>query len=298
MKVCVTGGAGYIGSHLVAALIEKGHDVVVVDSLENGTRIHPKTRFFSHDIREIDQMEGALVGTDVFFHLAADKRATSKDYYDMMSVNLGGTTAVAEVAKRVGAKRFILASSAAVYSPKDTPCNEFDIHVKRKPANIYGLSKLQAEEVCAFLSDKDFVTVCLRYFNVWGGEYTPNAPVKSVIEHFIGNMTRDEPIEVYGQGAAIRDYVHVDDVVDANLLAMEYMPTKFDGNCHVFNVCTENGTSVIDLAKLVCGKGYPIRFQPERDNELQYSVGSTHLAKNELGFVAKRSLKELEVAHI
>jgi nucleoside-diphosphate-sugar epimerase len=118
MKVCVTGGAGYIGSHLVAALIQYGYEVLVVDNLENGTRIHPKCRFFSHDIREIDQMENELQDTEVFFHLAADKRATSKDYYDMVSVNVGGTTAVLEVAKRVGAKRFVLSSSAAIY-PSD-----------------------------------------------------------------------------------------------------------------------------------------------------------------------------------
>lgn len=296
MKVCVTGGAGYIGSHLVAALIERGHEVVVIDNLENGTRIHSKSRFYSYDIREIDQMEDALVGTEVFFHLAADKRATSKDYYDMMSVNLGGTTAVLETAKRVGAKRFILASSAAVYAPKDTPCNEYDVITTRKPANIYGLSKLQGEEVCALLSDKNFKTISLRYFNVWGGEYTPNAGVKSVIEHFIGSMNRQEPVQVYGYGTAVRDYVHVDDVVDANLLAMEYSPED-RGDHHVFNVCTGTGTNVIDLAKLVCGNGYPIVFQPERDNELQYSIGSGYWAKNELGFTPKRSLKELEVAH-
>lgn len=296
MKVCVTGGAGYIGWHLVCRLIEQGHQVVVVDNLENGTRIHPKSRFFSHDIREIDQMEDALVGTEVFFHLAADKRATSKDYYDMVSVNTAGTTAVLEVAKKIGAKRFVFASSAAVYFPKDDgQYSESETVTRKNPANIYGLSKLQSEEICEFFSDSTFKTVCLRYFNVFGGEYTPNAMFhKSAVEHFIDAMRQNKPVGVYGKGDAVRDYIHVDDVVKANLLAMNYESSEKGKHSHIFNICTGKGTTTIDLARLVCGSNYPVNFMPERDNEQKYCVGSPDRAANELGFVPENALKDFK----
>jgi UDP-glucose 4-epimerase len=296
MNVCVTGGAGYIGSHLVAALVGNGHDVTIVDSLENGTRVHPKCRFFSHDIREIDQIERELMGTEVFFHLAADKRATSKDYYEMISVNVGGTTAVLETAKKIGAKRFVLSSSAAVYSKaasKHGSCFEGDASSDKKPENVYGLSKMMAEDVAKFMEDEDFTVVCLRYFNVFGGEYTPNAVVKSAVEHFMNAMSKGLPIKIYGDGSAVRDFIHVDDVVDANLLAMTYTQQTSQ---RAFNVCTGMGTSILELARLVCGKDYPITFEPSRE-EIAHSVGGTKLAEYGLGFKAKRSIRELAAAH-
>lgn len=299
MKVCVTGGAGYIGSHLVAALVGNNHEVTVIDSMENGTRIHPKCRFFSHDIREIDQIESELMGTEVFFHLAADKRATSKDYYEMISVNVGGTTAVLETAKKVGAKRFVFSSSAAVYSKAFAKssafgsCYEGDTTTHPTTENIYGLSKLLAEDVVKFMEDDGFEVVCLRYFNVYGGEYTPNASVKSVVEHFIDAMNKGVPVKIFGDGSAVRDFVHVDDVVDANLLAMTYPQKTVQ---RAFNICTGKGTTVLELARLVCGKDYPITFEPKRE-EIVYSVGGTKLAEYSLGFKAKRSIKELAAAH-
>ena len=302
MRVCVTGGAGYIGSHLVSVLHQEGHEVIVVDNLENGSRIHPKCHFFSHDIREIDQIEEELQGTEVFFHLAADKRATSTDYYEMISSNVAGTTAVLEVAKRVAAKRFVLSSSAAVYSKatEKTAASiggsffEGDTVTHRKPESIYGLSKLMAEDVCMLMEDDDFRVVCLRYFNVFGGEYTPNPTFhKSAIEHFIEAKSTNVPTKIYGDGGIIRDFVHVDDVVDANLLAMTYPQKTVQ---RAFNVCTGKGTSILELAKLVCGKDYPITFETGR-NESGYSVGSPKLTEFSFGFKAKRNIQELSTVH-
>ena len=99
MKVCVTGGAGYIGSHLVSRLVELGHEIVVIDDLSNGSVIHPQTTFFSYDIRDIEHIKNVLQGTEAFFHLAANKRATSTDNCKMISVNVDGTMAVMDIAK-------------------------------------------------------------------------------------------------------------------------------------------------------------------------------------------------------
>lgn len=295
MKVCVTGGAGYIGSHLVSALIQNGHDVIVVDDMSNGNRVHSKCCFFSHDIREINQIENELQGTEVFFHLAANKMATSKEYYDMISTNVGGTTAVIEIAKKVGARRLVFSSSAAVYSEKI--CNEGLAYESgsnySKPQNIYGVSKLLSEHVCNFMEDVNFTTISLRYFNVWGGEYSPNNHTKSAIETFLKCTSDSRPVGIYGMGDSMRDYVHVDDVVDANLLAMNYVKT--DKNDNAFNICTGTKTSILELAKLVCGKDYSFIFLPKRDNELDTCIGSPSMAKIRLGFDSKRNIQELMV---
>jgi UDP-glucose 4-epimerase len=114
-----------------------------------------------------------------------------------------------------------------------------------------------------------------------------------VIEHFIDAMSKNEPIKIYGDGTAIRDYVHVDDVVDANLLAMTYPHST---QKRIFNVCTGKGTSVTEVAQLICGKDYPIEWLPSR-SEAKFSIGSTKMADMELGFKSKRSIQELSAAH-
>ena len=298
MKVCVTGGAGYIGSHLVSVLAFQGHEVVVVDNLENGNRIHPKCKFFSHDIREINDIEDQLQGTEVFFHLAADKRAASEEYYEMVSANVAGTAAVLEIAKKVGARRMVFSSSCAVYTK-----GMYDRGVVSESAadaergtqqNVYGLSKLLCEDLCKFMSDDKFSCVNLRYFNVWGGQYLDSAPVhKSVIEIFADKKRKGEPIMIYGDGGTVRDFVHVNDVVKANLLAVDHISRT---GATTFNICNNKATTVLDIAKKVCGEDYPMEYKPMRGNELPWCVGSNHLAAGELGWVPDHSIDELTPA--
>ena len=289
MKVCVTGGAGYIGSHLVPRLIGLGHEVTVIDDMSNGSYHHPMVKFYSHDIREIDQIENALGGTEVFFHLAANKQATSNEDYEMISVNVGGTTAVMETAKRVGARRVVFSSSAAVYHSRahkwypDLKIREEDAsHSKNTPQNIYGLSKLLAERVCSFMANDKTSVACLRYFNVWGGNYSPDNTVKSAIEIFREKKAKGEPVKVYGDGSAVRDYVHVNDVVEANLAAMR-CELNFSS---AWNICTGKGVSIIDVVRRECGKDYPVEFLPKRSNEVDYSVGCPERANSSLKWYA------------
>jgi UDP-glucose 4-epimerase len=295
MKTCVTGGAGYIGSHLISTLIDQGHEVVCIDSLENGNRIHPKSRFFSNDIREIQGLEGVLKGTEVFFHLAADKRAASTDYYDMISTNVAGTAAVLEMAKRVGARRMVFSSSCAVYTKEMYEKGPVSENVTDKDRgtqqNVYGLSKLLCEDLCNFMADDTLSVVSLRYFNVWGGHYLESAPVhKSVIEIFMDKTNAGLPINIYGDGSIVRDFVHVNDVVKANLLAVDH---QCKGNS-VFNICTGVATKVMDIADMVCGKDYPKKvFLPERSNELPWCVGKGNLAEVELGWTPDHHISEL-----
>lgn len=270
MKVCVTGGAGYIGSHLVSRLVTMGHIVVVVDDMSNGSFLHPSVKFLSHDIREINQAEKELRGTEVFFHLAANKQARSVDYYDMVSVNVAGTAAVLETAKKVGARRLVFSSSSAVYSPAFYIGQKISEEHFFRPVNIYGMSKKMGEDLCEMMSDDRFDVVSLRYFNVWGGTHPKHNSVKSVMEIFEEKKANGEPVVIYGDGSSVRDYVHVNDVVNANLLAAEY---PNDQGPRVFNICTGQATTVLEVAHKVCGEDYPIVYMPAGDNEVNYSVG-------------------------
>lgn len=270
MKVCVTGGAGYIGSHLVNRLVGLGHEVIVVDDMSNGSYMHPMTKFFSHDIKEMNQIENALAGTEVFFHLAANKQARSVDCYDMISANVAGTAAVLETAKRVGARRLVFSSSSAVYSPAFYIGQKISEEHFFKPINIYGMSKKMGEDLCEMMSDDHFDSVSLRYFNVWGGTHSKENSVKSVMEIFEEKKAKGEPLVIYGDGSSVRDYVHVNDVVNANLLAMDYASNL---GPRVFNICTGNATTVLEVARKVCGENYPIIHMPAGNNEVEYSVG-------------------------
>jgi UDP-glucose 4-epimerase len=295
MKVCVTGGAGYIGSHLVSNLINAGHEVIVIDDLSNGdvvNTVSPNYRYFSHDIREIHYLESVLKNTEVFFHLAADKRATSEDYYDISSVNISGTTAVLEMAKKVNARRFVFSSSCALYTRdmyKNGPVTEDAANYNvGSQQGMYGLSKLLCEDICKFMSKGEMTTVSLRYFNVWGGKYL-NSPKlqKSAMEIFLDRKHSNSPIKINGDGSTIRDFVHVDDVVSANLLSMNH---KVISNMETFNICTGVASKILDIAKMIAGEKHPITFGPISDIELPWCVGSYELAKNRLGWEPKYSI--------
>lgn len=288
MKICVTGGCGYIGSHLVSRLVLLGHSVVVVDNMSNGSHIHHVAKHLTHDIRKINELEKELRGIEVFFHLAANKQATSNNNNEMISVNVGGTMAVLETAKRVGATRLVFSSSAAVYPATASQLN-FDGKIREQdasggasPENIYGLSKLMGENLCHFIADENFSVVSLRYFNVWGGNYSKSNKIKSAIETFRECKDSNLPAKIYGNGLSVRDYVHVTDVVEANLIAMKQdkaLPS-------VWNVCTEKATSILDVVEKECGKNYPIEFLPPRKNEIEYSVGSGDVAKTKMNWTA------------
>lgn len=304
MKVCVTGGAGYIGSHLVSNLISKGHEVIVVDDLSNGDAIHPthpNHRYFSHDIREIHYLQSALKETEVFFHLAADKRAASEDYYDISSVNIAGTTAVLEMARKVKARRMVFASSCAVYTKEmytkgivseKAATEEGEVGNQQ---GMYGLSKLLGEDVCKFMSKGGLSTVALRYFNVWGGKYL-NSPKlhKSAMEIFLERKESNTPIMINGDGTTVRDFVHINDVVSANLLAMNH---QMSVGIETFNICTGVASKIIDIAKMIAGEEHPITYGPISDVELPWCVGSYKLAKERLGWEPKHNIDEAKTLY-
>ena len=227
-RVLVTGGAGFIGSHLVDGLISEGFDVVVLDDFSSGRRenlsLHfgkPNFCLVEGDIKDKSDVKKALEGVDVVFHFAAIVSVdfSVKNPLLVNEVNVGGTLNVLRESLKAGVKRFVYASSCAVYGePVNLPINE---EHPTKPMSPYAISKLAAEHYCrVFYEVYGLETVCLRFFNVYGSRQVVG-PYSGVIVNFIDRLKCGEEPIIYGDGEQTRDFVFVGDVVDACLRAMK-----------------------------------------------------------------------------
>ncbi len=291
--ILVTGGAGFIGSHLVEALLESGHSVHVIDDLSMGRRenVHPGARFYEGDIRQADLVENALEGVDRVVHLAA--RVAVRDsvarFYEDAQTNLMGTLQVLHQACRKKVKKFVFASSMAVYgdSERPTPVSEWS---PQDPVSPYGLSKLAAEKYVLLLARQfDLPAVCLRYFNVFGPRQALT-PYVGVITIFIRALQQGDAPGIFGDGNQQRDFVYVGDIVRATLLALE---SEVCGE--VFNVGTGKGTSVREIADLLIRKlrpGVQPRFLPSQPGEIRHSIADVSKIRRMLRFQPRESLAE------
>lgn len=224
MKTLVTGGAGFIGSHLVRALVARGDDVAVLDDFSTGIRdrledVRSEVRLIEGDLRDAGTTRGAMAGRDVVFHLAAvpSIHRSFEDPAQTMSVNVGGTVAVMVEAARAGVRRVVLASSSSVYGPTHLPRSEDQKLDGRSP---YAASKLAAESIVHSLGVRHGIeTVALRYFNVFGATQSATSEYAAAVPRFVVALLEGTRPIVYGDGTATRDFTHVDNVVSANLLA-------------------------------------------------------------------------------
>jgi len=296
-RVLVTGGAGFIGSHLVKALIDKC-SVVVLDnlcsgSLENLYRVVEGggIKFVRGDVRDKKAVRDAMNGVDAVVHLAAliDVEASVKNPFETHDVNVNGTLNVLDEAVKAGVKRFVFASSAAVYGDVNPmPLKE---EYPPHPISPYAASKAAAEGYClAFNRCLGLGTVILRYFNVYGPGQR-NSAYSGVIMRFLENAFRGEPLIVYGDGCQTRDFVYVDDVVEATVLAME--GDGLEGE--TFNICTGKPTSVnelIEVVKTIAWKDLKVVYDKPRKGDIRNNYGDPSKAEKTLGFKAKTSLKE------
>ena len=291
MRAIVTGGAGFIGSHVADALAARGDDVLVVDDLSNGKRerVGARARFEQVDIRDGEAIEAAFAAArpEAVFHLAAqaDVRRSVDDPAFDAEVNVIGTIRVLEAARRHGAQVVFTSTGGAIYgecerpAPKDAP---------RQPLSPYGTSKLAGEEYLAS-ANRLYGSghVALRLGNVYGPRQDPHGEA-GVVAIFLGRLARGEAPTIFGDGRQTRDYVYVGDVVDATLRAVGK-----DGG--VFNVGTGAETSVLELAEAamrVSGVQLEARFAEARLGELLRSSLDPALAERELGFRAATSLDD------
>jgi UDP-glucose 4-epimerase len=289
VRAVVTGGAGFIGSHVVDALVARGSQVVAFDDLSRGRRenVAEAATLVTGDVRDGDAVAEAFddVRPDVCFHLAAqaDVRVSVADPALDCEVNVLGTVRILETARRHGTQVVFSSTGGAIYGECERPAPET---APREPLAPYGASKLAGEEYLATYNRLHGTAhVALRYGNVYGPRQDPHGEA-GVVAIFFGRLAAGEPPRIFGDGSQTRDYVYVGDVVDATLAAHG----RPGG---VFNVGTGRETSVVELAdacRRVSGVDLEPVFAPPRLGELQRSVLDPSLAERELGFCAATDL--------
>ena len=291
-RALVTGGAGFIGHHLAQALIRRGVEVTVLDNLSMGKRdnVPPGARFVEGDVRDPELVTVAMQGVDVVLHEAAivSIRASVEGFVRDADVNLLGTLNVLQCMADSGVKKAVLASSMAVYADRAEP-EALREDATLAPISPYGIAKLAAEQYWLMMCKHFGITgTVLRYFNTYGPNQTPT-PYVGVITIFINKLLRGEPPVIYGDGEQRRDFVHVDDVVAANLAVLDGPAAKVDGR--IFNVGTGNGTSVNDIARELSALLAPechARRVPAQEGEMRNSIADLSAIREALGWEPQR----------
>lgn len=290
----VTGGAGFIGSHLSRKLCEEGLNVIVLDNLSLGKKenVPEGAELIVGDILDKKLVDSIFSkGIDIVFHEAAivTIRESVKNFYNDAMTNIMGTLNILRASLEFGVKKLVYASSMAVYSDKTdlTPVSEND---ERIPIAPYGLSKLTSENYLSHMSDAgNLDVICLRYFNTYGENQT-YTPYVGVITIFVKKLLKGESPVIFGDGKQVRDFIYVKDIVQANIKAM-LSDIHFD----IFNVGRGIGTSVNRIADILCGKIDP-QIKPVYvdavKGELRYSVADVSRIGDMLGFQPEYRLED------
>jgi len=295
-RALVTGGAGFIGSHLVDALVAHGREVVVLDDLETGFRenVHPAARLVFGSVADADAVRAAMTGCELVFHQAAHKAVLRSVEHPIPTdtVNTHGTLVVLEAARDLGVRRFVHASSSSVYggaAPRPTPED-----APLRPRSPYAVSKLAAEEYCRVFAELyGLETVALRYFNVYGPRQRPDATYAAVIPLFIDALLNGRAPVVHGDGEQSRDFTYVSDVVDANLAAARAPAGACRGR--VYNVAAGNEWSLLDILRVLgdlLGTSTAPQFTEPRPGDVRHSRADATAAARDLGFQAAVDLDE------
>ena len=285
----VTGGAGFIGSHLARTLLAQGRKVTVLDNLSVGRRLSvPEgARFVHGDIRDAAAVEDALTGVDAVFHFAAHVtiRGSFERFFDDLDTNVMGTARILRAVDPARVKWFTLASSMAVYADAASAAPIDEQH-PTQPISPYGVSKLAAEGVSRqILAAKGIPFTAVRFFNTFGpGQaYTPYVGVLTI---FVTRLLRGEPITIFGDGEQQRDFIHVNDIVAGTIAATGQAPGTF-------NLGTGQGTSLNQLAEMVLRRlapGQQARHQPAQPGELRFSVANIQAARGAFRFAPTQSI--------
>ena len=296
-RFLVTGGAGFIGSHLVHALVAEGHAVRVLDDLSNGHRdnLPQQVELTEADVTDPAAVECALEGVDGCFHLAAiaSVARSHREWLRTHQVNLTGTINVFDRARPSRRRRgvpVVYASTAAIYGN----CGSFPVDEESSaaPLSAYGADKHACELHARVAGAIHGVpTVGLRFFNLYGPRQDPLSAYSGVISIFAGRLLRGEPVEIFGDGEHARDFTYISDAVSALRRAMRAATTS----AFVFNVCTGEATSVRELAQIMaalCGTDLVVHRRPPRSGDIRVSIGNPRRAAEQLGFIAQTTLTD------
>ncbi len=288
MKVIVTGGAGFIGSHVTDALIERGFEVHVIDNLSAGKKENVNSKAVLHvvDIRNLKDITPIIKGADYVFHLAAVPRVqySIENPEETHDINVNGTLNVLLAARNGGVRRVIYSASSSAYGDQKT----MPLHEKMlaSPKSPYGLQKYIGELYCKLFSEiYELETVALRYFNVYGPRFNPEGAYALVIGKFITQRKAGQAMTITGDGKQTRDFTHVHDVVRANILAMKSYKA---GHGEVINIGAGQNISMNNLAKLIGG---PVKHIAPR-LEPKHTLADHSLAKKLLNWTPKVQIEE------
>lgn len=295
MKALVTGGAGFIGSNVVKLLVEKGHEVTVLDNLLSGYRCNldpfPEVEFIEGDVRDAETVARAMDGAEVVFHLAASVGNTRSIEHPIedSQINVIGTLRVLEAARHAGVRKIVYSSSAGIFGElKTLPIRE-DHPVE--PDSPYGASKLAAEKLCLAYAKlyPPLECVCLRYFNVYGVNQRYDA-YGNVIPIFAHRMLHAMPVIVFGDGEQTRDFVNVRDVAQAN-----YKAAMARGVSGAFNIASGTRITINCLVDMMVAAGDVapvVRHGPPRKGDVRHSLADISAAREAMGYKPAVGLEE------
>ena len=294
MKILVTGGAGFIGKHLVKYLLDKGNTITIFDNFSNSEEksleyyIKSGVKIVNGDIRKFDEILKETEDQDVLIHLAA-KISVSQSILnpsETFEVNVDGTKNVLEACKKNYVKKIIIASSAAVYGEGSSGMKLIE-SAKTNPISPYGKSKLKMEQEIEKNNKND--CVILRFFNIFGIGQTPE--YAGVITKFIEMISSNKPLEIFGDGMQTRDFVSINDVVESIYDAIK------NGKNGTYNIASGKAITINELAEFMISlskKDLEIHHISEKHGDIRYSEADISLAKSKIGYVPKLGLNEIK----
>ena len=288
-RVLVTGGAGFIGSHLVESLIERGHEVCVLDNFATGHRdnlaaVRDDIEVIEGDIQSYERVHNAIRGSELVFHEAAlpSVPRSIQDPLTSTNVNVTGTLNVLLAARDEGVRRVVYASSSSIYGANSELPKR--VEMTPEPISPYAVAKLAGEGFCrSFSGVFGLETVSLRYFNVFGPRQDPLSPYAAVIPRFIDAFLDEIPPTVYGDGEQSRDFTYVDNAVDATLLAADAEGVSGE----IFNVACGERTSLnelLDELRAASGNQIEARHTDPRPGEVRHSLADIGRTREKLGY--------------
>lgn len=296
-KIIITGGAGFIGSTLVKRLSEKSNQIIVIDDLSSGkynnikdVDTKGKIKFIKGTVTDVSLLNQIFKDADYVFHQAAIASVPKsiKDPKKTNNVNLNGTLNILRVSRKQNIKKIVFASSSSIYS--ETTNKPIKENLSLHPLSPYAVTKLASEYYCkVFTEVYGIPTISLRYFNVYGPNQDPYSDYAAVIPIFIKRVLQNKNPIIYGDGKQIRDFIFVDDVVNANILAAENKKTG------VFNIASGKPITINDLAKLIiklCRKKLDITYADPRVGDIKVSIADISKAKKILGYTPKFNLED------